>query len=305
MKTQFPAVANIRYSIQLYFHNSENDILSYPPLAEKNHRGRWKMNVLWYLVSRQTSNYSPCNLIYTEITGGTQSRRGSIDSFPLNGGHADRFGRLRRFDGVAVGDNNLEIGVSANEIPITYGQRLLCNVYKQIVVGPAFPVNFRRRRNHRDQRRVGHLSSFRRTGHFRNYRLFALPLHQYGLFKRSVRTTILIALLSLSLSSIRILSKDCTTVWHFGVFESENFLGVVNGIFFSLMYDLGSSEKWISILLSLKNEFCRFNVNMYNYNTSPMIMLVTRKIRISVYRVVHLFELKNNIFRQTWMVLKG
>ena len=47
------------------------------------------------------------------------------------------------------------------------------------------------------------------------------------------------------------------------------------------MYDLGSSEKWISILLSLKNEFCRFNVNMYNYNISPMIMLVTRKIRIS------------------------
>ena len=280
MKTQFPAVANIRYSIQLYFHNSENDILSYPPLAEKNHRGRWKMNVLWYLVSRQTSNYSPCNLIYTEITGGTQSRRGSIDSFPLNGGHADRFGRLRRFDGVAVGDNNLEIGVSANEIPITYGQRLLCNVYKQIVVGPAFPVNFRRRWNHRDQRRVGHLSSFRRTGHFRNYRLFALPLHQYGLFKRSVRTTILIALLSLSFfdkNSFEWLYNGLT-LWSIREWE---FSWRNKWDFFSLMYDLGSSEKWISILLSLKNEFCRFNVNMYNYNISPMIMLVTRKIRIS------------------------
>lgn len=47
--------------------------------------------------------------------------------------------RLQSLRRSALGDNNLEIGVSANEIPITYGQRLLCNVYKQIVVDPAFP----------------------------------------------------------------------------------------------------------------------------------------------------------------------
>lgn len=36
---------------------------------------------------------------------------------------------------MADGDNNPEIVISANEIPITYSQRPLCNVYKQIPRG--------------------------------------------------------------------------------------------------------------------------------------------------------------------------
>lgn len=81
------------------------------------------------------SNTSPSDLIYLEITGETQLF--DLRSVLLLCGDSVT-DTDDRFD-VPIGYNNLENGISANEVPITHGQSLLCNVYKQISADSAFP----------------------------------------------------------------------------------------------------------------------------------------------------------------------
>lgn len=83
---------------------------------------------------------------------------------------------------MADGDNNPEIVISANEIPITYSQRPLCNVYKQIPRGFRVSAAWISAGDGLPRARGSSLA--RRTGHSRNYQLICLPLIRYVLFKR-------------------------------------------------------------------------------------------------------------------------
>lgn len=77
-----------------------------------------------------------------------------------------------RFD-VPIGYNNLENGISANEIPITHGQSLLCNVYKQISADSAFAraVEFPPGAGLPPPK----TAVVRRTDRFKNHRLICVP----------------------------------------------------------------------------------------------------------------------------------